>query len=98
MIRGIAWGPTDYTGGPVDEVFAALRSLFEDVQIARLMVTHAADDNNVWFITRSSKNVELQIDSMPDGTPPFLLESEDERGYAEDANDAIEKLSEWLRL
>jgi hypothetical protein len=95
VTRGIDWGSSDVTGGPVDEVFAALRRSFADLKIERLTVAHPADDDNVWFITRGT--VELQIDSMPDGAPPFLLESESERERAEDADAAIERLTEWLR-
>ena len=96
MTRGADWGATDLTGGPVDEVFASLRRSFSDLRIERLTVTHPTDDDNVWFLTLHSKGIELQIDSMPDGAPPFLLESDTEQERAEDAASAIVKLTEWL--
>jgi hypothetical protein len=93
---GIAWGPTDRTGGPIDEVFAALRRSSPDIRIERLSVTHAADDNNVWFIVHPSGNARFQIDSMPNGAPPFLLESANARGQADEVGEVIETLTEWL--
>jgi hypothetical protein len=96
VTQGVAWEPADLTGGPIDEVFAALRRSFSDIRIERLSVTHPTDDNNVWFITRASVGTELQIDSMPNGAPPFLLESDSDGARTEDASEAIQRLTEWL--
>lgn len=96
MTSGVEWGPTDLTGGPLDEVFTALRRAFPDIHVERLTVTHAADDDNVWFITRAGGGQELQVDSMPHGAPPFLLESDTGRDRADSAHEAIRKLAEWL--
>jgi hypothetical protein len=95
--RGIPWGPNNVTGGPVDQLFIALRNSFDGLKIERLSVPHAADDNNVWFITETSRNIDVQLDSMPDGALPFLLESDDARTRTEDVSVAVEVLSEWLR-
>jgi hypothetical protein len=96
VTRGVAWGPGDLTGGPIDEVFNALRRSFSDIRIEHLSVTHPADDDNVWFISRMGAGIELQIDSMPNGAPPFLLESDSGRARTEDASEAIQRLTEWL--
>jgi hypothetical protein len=96
VTRGIGWGSTDRTGGPIDEVFAALRRSFPDIRIERLLVTHAADDDNVWFITRPGGSGEFQVDSMPNGSPPFLLESESARGRVDEVGEVIATLTEWL--
>jgi hypothetical protein len=97
MPGGVIWNATDRTGGPVDDVFAALRRSFTDLHIERLAATHPADDDNVWFLTRQGKEVEVQIDSMPNGSPPFLLESDVDSDRASDAETAVEILSRWLR-
>lgn len=96
MTGSVVWGPADLTGGPVDEIFADLRRSFDDIHIERLTVTHPADDDNVWYITRVGRRGELQLDSAPGGAPPFLLESESERGRAGDVTTAVGKLTEWL--
>lgn len=96
MSRGATWGSADLTGGPIDEVFAALRRAFPDVKIERLAVTHSADDDNVWFISRMGKSYSLQIDSMPNGEPPFLLESDASQRRTDNAVEAIHILTEWL--
>jgi hypothetical protein len=95
--RGTPWGPNDVTGGPVDELLMALRNSFDGLKVERLSVAHLADDNNVWFITETTRNIDVQLDSMPDGRPPFLLESDDARTRADDVSEAVEVLSGWLR-
>ena len=47
MSRGATWGSADLTGGPIDEVFAALRRAFPDVKIERLAVTQRSDRKSV---------------------------------------------------
>jgi hypothetical protein len=97
MTMGVPWGPSDLTGGPVDQIFVALDSLYPDVRIERLSVTHAADDDNVWFISRPTCDVELQLNSMSNGFPPFLLESDTVRERTDDVREAVELLTDWLR-
>jgi hypothetical protein len=93
---GIPWGATDLAGGPLDDVFAALRRLFADVHIERLAVTHPADDDNLWFISRPGGSGELQIESMPNGSPPFLLESDSARSRTSSTSEVVRTLTEWL--
>jgi hypothetical protein len=97
MAKGVPWRPTDLVGGPVDHVFMALRDAYPGLRIVRLSVTHPADDDNVWFITPVDSDTELQLDSMPNGYPPFLLESDHARERADEVAVAVDILSEWLR-
>ena len=49
-LRGRPWGPDDLTGGPVDDVFAGLRARAPGLVIERIEVTHAGDDDNLFFV------------------------------------------------
>ncbi|MEU7832984.1 MULTISPECIES: hypothetical protein [unclassified Nonomuraea] len=96
MTEGLSWGADDLVGGPVDKIFAALRKAFADIEVERISKTHAADDDNVWFIRRRSGAIELQLDSMPNGDPPFLLESDSGRAGTSSVEEAITLLISWL--
>jgi hypothetical protein len=93
---GVAWGPGDLTGGPIDEVFDALRARFADLWIERLRVTHPADDNNLWYLGLRGRDEDVQIECAPDGRSPFTLESDTAREEALDVGNAVATLSEWL--
>lgn len=95
--RTVPWGPDDTVPGPVDEVFATVRAAFPDVEIARLAVTHDADDDNLWYFTRSEGAVEVQMDCLPGGEAPFLLESDTAVHQAPDVGSAVATLTGWLR-
>ena len=58
----------------IDQISAQLEGAIRDVQIRQLQVTHAADDDGLWFITIPGKPGEVQIEST-NGTCPFLIES-----------------------
>lgn len=90
------WTETDVTGGPIDRVFAWIRSNAPEAGIDRLVTARPSDDDNVWFIRLSESVGEIQLDSMPDGAPPFLLESDFERERADTAEAAIGVLNTWL--
>ncbi|BCB83154.1 hypothetical protein Psuf_004670 [Phytohabitans suffuscus] len=96
MRRG-TWKPTDRVDGPLDRVFDGLRATFPELWVERLRVTHAADDDNVWYLGRQGSDLEIQIDSAPGGAPPFILESETALETVDDVRTALERLSEWLR-
>ncbi|MFD4393381.1 hypothetical protein [Kitasatospora sp. NPDC058478] len=96
MAKTVSWGPNDNTGGPVDEIFAALREAFLGLRIERLSVSRASDDDNIWFISRED-GMELQLDSASNGEPPFLLESDVARERVDEVGTAVETLTEWLR-
>ncbi|GJF32689.1 hypothetical protein KNE206_53890 [Kitasatospora sp. NE20-6] len=96
MAKTVSWGPADITGGPVDEIFTALREAFLGLRIERLSVTRSGDDDNVWFISREN-GMEVQLDSSSNGEPPFLLESDTARERVDEVGLAVETLTEWLR-
>ena len=98
-IAGTPWEPDDRVGGPLDEVLVGVRAAVSDLSIRRLAVTHASEDDNVWFIERKSDGFEVQIDTGSDGCPPFSLES-DRRGQRADVKEvraAIDTIVEWIR-
>ena len=71
------WAPDDRTGGPLDDILGSVRERFPDATLSRMVGTHPADDDNVFWIQRNG--IEVQIDTGDGGAPPFLVES-DERG------------------
>jgi hypothetical protein len=77
MRRGRPWGPDDLIGGPVDEVFAAVRRAVPGLTVERLKVTHAADDDNVYFLGDERGLDRVQVGTAPGGEPPFLIEADD---------------------
>ncbi|PHS10128.1 MAG: hypothetical protein COA78_11530 [Blastopirellula sp.] len=42
--------------------------------VTQLNVTHEADDNGLWFITKPDSDAEIQLESSS-GNFPFLVES-----------------------
>lgn len=70
------WGPADRTGGPVDGLFDQLRERIDGLMVERLEVTHAADDDNVWFLRATRSPAEDQIDTWPHGQTPFYIEAD----------------------
>lgn len=112
MAGARVWSADDCTGGPIDEVFAGLRREFPDLAIERLVGTHPADDDNVfWISVRLSPRFRgwesVQVDTYPGGRPPFLLEGDrhllegdrkiDEYVNVGDPTDALLILTERLR-
>jgi hypothetical protein len=96
VVKTVFWGPADTTGGPLDEVFDFLRAVFPELRIERISLTRPADDNNVWYLSlRGSR--EVQLDSAPNGEPPFLIESDFARERTNETARAVEILTEWLR-
>ncbi|GLX41291.1 hypothetical protein Sros01_73640 [Streptomyces roseochromogenus] len=96
MAKTVQWGPSDSTGGPVDEIFTALRKAFPGLRIERISVSRVSDDDNVWFISGHS-GVEVQLDSSANGEPPFLLESDTVSERTSEVGPAVKTLTEWLR-
>ena len=79
------WGPDDRTGGPLDGILGSVRERFPDVRVSRLVGTHPADDDNVFWVQRSG--TEVQILTGEGGAPPFTVEG-DEPGTRLDADEA----------
>ena len=82
---------------PIDEVLASVRARVAGVQVSRLAVTHRADDDNVWFIRTSAGAAEVQVDSHPNGEPPFLIETDQHRQVTVlTVREAIDVIEHWL--
>lgn len=95
MTGRIPWPASEQAGGPIDEVPAAARQRFPDVVVERWTGKFPADDDNVWFLNRSGVT-EVQIDTSPEGMPPFVIESDDEPMVR--AGDVREGITVVLRL
>lgn len=82
---------------PIDAVLTAVRASVPGARVRRLVATHPADDDNVWFIRTSGAAAEVQIDSHPDGEPPFLIE-DDQHGQVTTLTiqEAVEVIERWL--
>ncbi|MFE9694469.1 hypothetical protein [Micromonospora sp. NPDC005806] len=72
-----AWKASDRTGGPLDDLLDALRQQHPDLAVERLGKTHPADDDNVYFLGLGHVANIVQVDTGPDGQPPFVIEAED---------------------
>lgn len=107
MAGARTWVAADRTGGPLDEVFDQLRSKFEELVIERLVKTHPADDDNVYWLTIGPPQrgphhpwEEVQVDTAEGGCLPFLLEGKRDLGERITANDpqqALAHLDLWLQ-
>ena len=71
-----AWTSLDRTGGPLDDILSIVCSWFPAAVVTRLVGTHPADDDNVYWVRIGAR--EVQIDAHPGGLPPFLLEGDAE--------------------
>jgi hypothetical protein len=74
MNRGRTWEVADRTGGPLDELLDQLRLRIPGLIVKRLQVTYRGDDDNVYFIGDEHGPGRIQLDTAPDGQPPFLIE------------------------
>jgi len=95
MNRGRPWTNADRTGGPIDDVFDQLRQRVPALIIERLDVTHPADDDNVYFIGDQHQLDSIQVDTAPDGQPPFLIENGG-RHETTDTTEAVTLIRDWL--
>jgi hypothetical protein len=68
------WTSTDRTGGPLDDILLFVRSSFPRAVISRMVGTYSADDDNVFWV--EGPGIEVQIDTLPGGLPPFTVESD----------------------
>ncbi|WP_433055565.1 hypothetical protein [Dactylosporangium sp. CS-033363] len=94
----VPWSAEHKTGGPLDEVFAALYAEFPDLSIERFAVDHVGDDDNGWFLTLTGADADLQIESYEGGLPPFSLESDTDSLFrVTDVPLVVTTLSRWLR-
>lgn len=72
MARARPWGAGDKTGGSLDDILAAVRARYPQVQVTRLVGTHSADDENVYWVKLAQ--TEVQIDTAGRGSAPFVVE------------------------
>src|SRR5215472_1100931 len=89
------WTAGDRTGGPVDQVFDKLRQKVPGLIVERLQVTHPADDDNVYFVGDEQGRDRIQIETAPDGQPPFLIENGG-RSQTSDTGEAVSLINRLL--
>jgi hypothetical protein len=84
-------------------VIARVQDAVPGTMSERISVTHAADDDNVWWMwkgpgPREIETRSVQIDTAPEGQPPFLVEGDDEgqRLATDDAVEAAAAVIRWL--
>lgn len=94
-MRGRLWAFTDRTGGPVDDLFDQLRQHVPDLIVERLEVTHPGDDDNVYFLGNAAGFDLVQLDTGPEGRPPFLIEAT-QRIETHDLAEAVGTIRAWL--
>jgi len=93
--RGKPWTPADRTDGPFDLVVAAVRRIAPSVVVDRLVGTHPADDDNVFWFGPPDHPGRVQVDTHPHGQAPFLIEAE-QRFDTEDPGEAARVILAWL--
>ncbi|MEV6492848.1 maleylpyruvate isomerase N-terminal domain-containing protein [Actinoplanes sp. NPDC051633] len=69
------WQAADRTGGPLDDVLDVLRRRYFGLVVHRLGKNHSADDDNVYFIGLGRNLDMVQVDTGPNGQPPFTVEA-----------------------
>jgi len=81
----------------IDQVITALRRRHPDLNVKEPPTTHAADDDEIWFIKHPSTSVEVQLKS-PNGNCPFMIESSlnPDRLHAASIGEAINMVSTML--
>ena len=79
------WQAADRTGGPLDDVLDELRRQHPDLRAERLGKTHPSDDDNVYFLGVANLQNIVQVDTGPDGQPPFTIEADDRIDTSESA-------------
>lgn len=89
------WETNDRAGGSIDDVFAALRRDVPELLIERLSATHPGDDDNVYFLGTRAHPDLVQIDTAPNGWPPFVVEAA-ERLDTSDPEHAADAARIWL--
>jgi len=74
------WGANDRTGGPIDDVLRRVRGGVSEIHVERLVGTWSADDDNVSWIRHA--DAEVQVDTLPGGALPALVETDSGRHTA----------------
>lgn len=89
------WQPADRTGGPLDGVLDELRRQHPDLWVERLKSTHSGEDD-VYFIGTADLRRIVQVDTGPDGHPPFTIE-DDDRADTSGPAEALNAITARLR-
>jgi len=95
MARGKRWTTADRTGGPFDLVVAAVRRIAPSAVVEQLVGTHPADDDNVFWFGPTDNPGRVQVDTRPQGRPPFLIEAE-QRFVTDDPAEAASIILAWF--
>ena len=84
-------------GSDIEEIERVVRATHPGVVIARLVVSHAADDDGLWFFR--ANGIEVQLES-PDGACPFFLESDahSRTRWVRSVDEAVRSVIEELGL
>lgn len=80
----------------MDEVLESVHARFPDATVTRMVGTHPADDDNVFWVTRTER--EVQIGTADAGDPPFTVEGDgpSDRLDTDDTAAAIEHVIRLL--
>jgi len=89
------WTADRRTGGPFDSVLDELRRRVPGLVVERLIVSHRADDDNVYFVGDQDGRGRVQVVTWPDGQPPFLIE-DGGRAETSDPGEAAAIICAWL--
>jgi hypothetical protein len=89
------WTADQRTGGPFDSVLDELRHRVPGLVVERLIVSHRADDDNLYFIGDQDGRGRVQVGTWPGGRPPFLIE-DGGRAETSDPQEAAAIICAWL--
>ncbi|GAA3036639.1 hypothetical protein GCM10020229_55120 [Kitasatospora albolonga] len=90
------WSAADATGGPLDEVFALVRSAVPEVEVRRLDARGRGEDDHVWWLVTPDRR-EAQVDTAAGGHAPFHLDVDTERRDVKEVAEAARLLTAFLR-
>jgi hypothetical protein len=84
----------------IEQIIESIKKTSPEVTVRQVEVLHpGADDDGLWFFSKISGELEVQIESST-GMCPFLIETDenDTRGTTSLINETINMLSSWLHL
>jgi hypothetical protein len=81
----------------LEQIIRGVTARLPKVQCEQLPVTHASDDDGLWFFRLPGREGEVQIESST-GTCPFLIESDGhhERQVGATVEDVVSIVVQWL--
>jgi hypothetical protein len=60
----------------IDIIIESVQAKHPEIAVSQLKVTHAADDDGIWFFKSKASKFEVQLESSK-GTCPFLIETDE---------------------